>query len=67
MVYPSPAGASVTVTNASGKIMVFNASGKQVLTQKSDGTKMKIDVRSLPSGVYFIKDSSGNGRRFIKD
>lgn len=66
-VYPNPASASVTVAASSGDIQIFNSAGKAVLKQISSGAKTIIDIRSLPSGIYFIVDAKGNRERFIKE
>jgi hypothetical protein len=37
------------------KISIFNEQGKEILKQKLTGIKTEMDLRNLPSGVFFVK------------
>ncbi len=69
-VYPNPANDFVTIEMEGSieKVTILDISGKVVLSQENS-TNNRIDVQSLPSGVYFLTvESSGSvGRaKFIK-
>ncbi|MFD2720762.1 T9SS type A sorting domain-containing protein [Hymenobacter monticola] len=67
--YPSPAVETLTVTGAAGASFgVFNQFGQKLLEAKMTlEQRQQLDVRSLPNGVYFLKDlSTGQSTRFVK-
>ena len=57
-IYPNPAGNFITI-NSENKtefnVIMFNIYGQQVLIEKNNIEKSVLDVRQLPSGVYFVK------------
>ena len=61
--YPNPVKDKLTIQNPDLKITsikLSNASGKIILKQKISGKESQIDLRALPSGVYFISfDENG--------
>ncbi len=64
-VYPNPATTVLTIENVLGKdIDIINTLGQVVLSQKRM-LNATINIRSLQSGVYFIK-TKGEVVRFIK-
>jgi len=57
IIYPNPTSNSFiieTVTNELKTVMIFDVSGKQVLTQKISGMQNSIDVSSLSDGYYTL-------------
>lgn len=58
-VYPNPASDYVNVTVpetvAGATLSLYDASGKTVKTVKAAGTTNRIDLSSVPAGVYFLK------------
>lgn len=68
-IYPSPATEAVTVAAAPGtRFAVFDQLGRQLLAgEVSAGASPVLNVRTLPGGVYFVRDlATGNGTRFVK-
>ena len=55
-VYPNPSEGAVTV-EGTGKLMVVNALGQQVLTRDIDGQT----TLTLPSGLYFVRMEGEKG------
>lgn len=68
--YPNPAHSTVTVQlpyNAeTSSIQFFNAIGQSTIEFKSSNKVVNINLRSLPSGVYYVKITSG-GQTFYKE
>jgi hypothetical protein len=67
--YPSPAAELLTVTGSTGtSLAVFNQFGQRMQEAKMTlEPRQQLDVRSLPNGVYFLKDlSTGQSTRFVK-
>ena len=58
---PSPKESSRTV-----QIGIFNTTGQQVLDSKIQG-EQRINISSLPSGMYIIRSKTGDTSRFIKE
>ncbi len=46
-------------------LRIFNVAGQQVLTAKVQG-EQRLDIQSLPSGLYIIQTERGEMARFIK-
>ncbi|MDO7854202.1 T9SS type A sorting domain-containing protein [Hymenobacter convexus] len=67
--YPSPAAEMLTVAGAAGTSFgVFNQFGQKVQEAKVTlELGQQLDVRSLPNGVYFLRDmATGQSTRFVK-
>jgi len=67
-VYPNPAKTIITIANTFGEtinsIIVTNVCGKTVIQQ--DTASNLIDVEQLPSGMYFLKVTTGTGQQILK-
>lgn len=63
---PNPATDQIKVRNSTGAIRIFNVIGKLVFTISSNTGITNIYVDKLPSGIYYLKDGSGNSTKFIK-
>ena len=67
--YPSPAAEMLTVAGTAGTTFgVFNQFGQKVQEAKLTlESRQQLDVRSLPNGVYFLRDlTTGQSTRFVK-
>jgi hypothetical protein len=64
-VYPNPARDEVNVifnANAGIKnIAVYNLIGKPVMVYKVSGNSAKLNIESIPSGIYFLRMVDGQG------
>jgi hypothetical protein len=60
-VYPNPAADEVIVSNlpASCLLTMYNALGEIILSEKPDGSVIRMDVSELKAGVYLICVNSG--------
>jgi Secretion system C-terminal sorting domain len=66
-VYPNPATNVIQVSNVVGdKVGLYNAIGQLVLEQAVVQNKAVVNVSSLPSGLYFVKDKS-RVVKFVKE
>ena len=67
--YPSVATETLTIAGSTSlRFGIFNQMGQQVqVADISVAPSPQVDVRSLPSGVYFLRDAAtGQSTRFIK-
>lgn len=68
--YPNPANTELTIT-ATGKIssvVIVNAVGQVVCELKCNVVeKVEIDIRHLPSGVYYVKTNGMYSGKFLKE
>jgi uncharacterized repeat protein (TIGR01451 family) len=69
-VYPNPATDQITVEHLSGgQLSIMSLSGATVLSQNITNDMAKIDLTTLPAGVYVLKTVSNNSTtttKFIK-
>ncbi|MFA6922679.1 MAG: T9SS type A sorting domain-containing protein [Bacteroidales bacterium] len=73
-VFPNPANTQITIelpqTAKQSTIIIYNINGEEVIKQQTTNNKTKIDVSTLPCGIYFIKVVAQDGvtvRKFIKN
>jgi len=64
-VYPNPVQTNLHVEakerdRSIDQVQVVDASGRLVLSYSSAGTRITLDVSSLPRGIYFVRISHGN-------
>ena len=63
--FPNPAENRVTIASlpglSVGRITVFNLEGEQYLQQDVSGTAPRLDIRTLPPGLYFVRLVSYQG------
>lgn len=66
--YPNPAQSELIIESTNPlAIEMLNALGETVMGKAILGAE-KIDIRALPSGIYWVKDAKNNlGRAFIKE
>jgi hypothetical protein len=69
-IYPNPTSNYITIeAPATGRISITNLNGQQLITRQITEPKTQIDIRNLPSGVYFVRltdDRTVEVRKFIK-
>jgi hypothetical protein len=69
-IYPNPATDYITVgvqnLEPLQRIEIFNIFGECVLVAQTPSSEQRIDVSSLPAGVYFVKIGAEPPRKFIK-
>jgi hypothetical protein len=57
--YPNPATGKITIEIGDGQapsqLSMMNLNGEEVLTCRLIKPKTQIDIRNLPSGVYFVR------------
>ena len=63
--YPNPAQNYISISNSGDKlglIKIFNSTGQIVKSQKISSQKASIDIRSLPNGLYFLRQINDHGK-----
>lgn len=80
-IYPDPASEQITIelsesgSNMNGKVSIFGMTGQEMIKQEVKGSKLELNVSSLPTGIYFVRlideemnvpISIGSGK-FVKD
>jgi len=71
-IYPNPATTELTVKmnrQLFSKAIIVNTLGQQLHSTSLTNTETKIDVRALPSGIYYIRLEGASGmdfRKFVK-
>lgn len=71
-IYPNPANDLLTIKTAEGSYSSFtitNSMGQVLMQQQLGGTTTNINIKSLPSGVYYINLVGNNGtetKKFVK-
>jgi photosystem II stability/assembly factor-like uncharacterized protein len=54
--FPNPANDHITIeTPTHGQLTIINLQGQEFLSQKITDAKARIDINTLPSGVYLVK------------
>lgn len=69
-VYPNPARDYIVVNSHIEKgqeIMLFNIYNEFISSIKITSATQKIDLRALPSGIYFLRSQSGLIKKFLKE
>jgi Secretion system C-terminal sorting domain len=59
LLYPNPASDNITIetfsTPVKSQLSVLDVGGRQIITCQFTEPKMKIDISTLPSGIYFVR------------
>ena len=65
--YPNPVKDILNLSSAEPitSVKVYSLNGQLIFTDTSENTIEKIDLSSIPSGIYFIKANTLNGYRTI--
>lgn len=65
-VFPNPASCFLSIeTEANGLLYIFDSLGNLVESMNTNAVSTTIDVTKYASGVYFIKNMSGEYKRFV--
>jgi len=72
-IYPNPFTSDVyidfsTLSGGEATIAITNINGKQLIEQSIDNTEQieKVDLSSLPEGLYFVKVTTATSTRIVK-
>ena len=65
--FPNPANDRVIIEGIeAAEVQIYNAIGQCVASATGKGEPFTIDISNLPSGVYFINITDGEGRKCVK-
>ncbi len=65
--HPNPANSIVTITGKNLKSAeVLNVLGQSLAKVQGQGETLQIDIANLPTGVYFVNVTDGEGRKCMK-
>jgi len=67
--FPNPASTSLNLrlqapNQTITTLKIYNALGQQVMALEPKAAEIKIDIRKLKSGVYFVEGFTREGERF---
>jgi photosystem II stability/assembly factor-like uncharacterized protein len=71
-IYPNPAKGKIIIeptgsgSNMNGTVSLYGLSGQEMIRQQVQGSKVEINVSSLPTGIYFIRLENNNKNEFGK-
>lgn len=64
---PNPTNSCITITGKNLKqIKVVNMLGQKVLSVQGEGNELRIDMVTLPAGVYFVTITNEEGRKCVR-
>ena len=68
LVYPNPTSDFINISgiNSGANITLINGKGEIILSLKSKETNLRIDLRQLSTGMYFLKVDSGKSQSVKK-
>ncbi|HOW31299.1 MAG TPA: T9SS type A sorting domain-containing protein, partial [Bacteroidales bacterium] len=72
LVVPNPASSVITVGSPcpdGSLVSIFNASGEEMISTKSDENTTSINISTLPPGLYFVRlsnDKTVEVGKFVK-
>ena len=67
IIYPNPTAEMITVLGINLKqAEILNTIGQSVTTIKSEGNHLSVDLSGLPGGIYFVRITSGEGRKCVR-
>jgi hypothetical protein len=61
LVYPNSASESITiqlsesVSSINGTVSIYGITGQELIKQNAEGSKMQINISSMPAGIYFVR------------
>ena len=65
--HPNPTTGQVTIMGQDLKtVEVFNTLGQQVAAANEKGERITLDISNLPTGIYFVNITDGEGRKCVK-
>ena len=66
-VFPNPAKDRVVIEGIeAAEVQIFNTIGQCVASATGKGEPFTIDISNLPTGVYFVNVTDGEGRKCVK-
>ena len=68
-IYPNPSTGAFTVVHAGPEnkvVSVFDALGKKIFSFSSADLTIKVDVTTLPAGIYFLCVENNSGKEMRK-
>jgi hypothetical protein len=66
-VHPNPTTGLVTIAGENlRQAEVLNMLGQQVLSVQGEGNELRIDMATLPAGVYFVNVTDEEGRKCVR-
>jgi hypothetical protein len=65
--HPNPTTGLVTIAGENlRQAEVLNMLGQQVLSVQGEGNELRIDMATLPAGVYFVNVTDEEGRKCVR-
>ena len=65
--HPNPTTSFATITGKNlQQVEVLNMLGQKVLNAQGEGNELRIDLATLPAGVYFVNITNDEGRKFVR-
>ena len=65
--YPNPTTSFVAITGANlRQVEVLNMLGQKVLSAQGEGNELRIDLATLPAGIYFVNVTDEEGRKCVR-
>ena len=66
-IHPNPTTGLVTITGENlRQTEVLNVLGQKVLSIQGEGNELRIDLATLPAGVYFVNVIDEEGRKCVR-
>jgi len=65
VIYPNPTNGHIYVEGATDEVQIFNISGVLYYSDVAH-PKMKIDIRSFPRGIYYLRTSNSQHKVYTK-
>ena len=66
-IHPNPTTGLVTITGANlRQAEVLNMLGQKVLSMQGEGNELRVDLATLPAGVYFVNVTDEEGRKCVR-
>ena len=66
-IYPNPASTHITIEIPyQGQLSVLNLQGQELIIHQIEEQKTRIDISTLPSGVYLVKVTGEKGVQVVK-
>lgn len=67
-IYPNPADDFIDINVQTGiaKVEILSITGQSILNENFTSTKVKVNIKTLDSGMYFIKVTDFTGRKAAK-
>ena len=69
IIYPNPTSTALTITSPDKitSIAITNLLGQTLYTHAYDAPQVQVDVADLPPGMYFVRISGSEVKKFVKE